>query len=304
MTGLLELRDIVRGFGGAAPVLNGVTLSVKREEIVGLLGRNGAGKTTLLHLAMGMLHPHAGTVRVFGLAPTEHPVAVKRRIGYVAEDQVLPPNACVADLLALHRTLFPSWDAALERQLIDRFALRDQSRKMRTLSKGEARQVALICAVCHRPELLILDEPAGGLDPAARREFLEISIQLLNREGASIIFSSHHMGDVERLGGRVALLDGGTMRLDAELDVLREQYCIAILPCVPGLDQAALARLPHCVRVRMIGHAFHVVFHGEPELVQRQLRDALGVVDAQCQRVPLEELFVALVGAERLEKAS
>ena len=304
MTVLLEWRDIVRGFGGAAPVLNGVTLSVKREEIVGLLGRNGAGKSTLLHLAMGMLHPHAGTVRVFGLAPMEHPVAVKRRIGYVAEDQVLPPNACIADLLALHRTLFPSWDAALERQLIDRFELRDQNRRMYTLSKGEARQVALICAVCHRPELLILDEPAGGLDPAARREFLETSIQLLNREGTSIIFSSHHMGDVERLGGRVALLDGGTMRLDAELDVLREQYCIAILPCVPGLDQAALARLPHCVRVRTIGHAFHAVFHGQPELVQRQLRDALGVVDAQCQRVPLEELFVALVGAERLEKAS
>jgi ABC-2 type transport system ATP-binding protein len=304
MTVLLEWRDIVRGFGGAAPVLNGVTLTVKREEIVGLLGRNGAGKTTLLHLAMGMLHPHAGTVRVFGLAPTEHPVAVKRRIGYVAEDQVLPLRAKICDLLSLHRTLFPSWDAALERQLMDRFGLRDQNRRMHTLSKGEARQVALICAVCHRPELLILDEPAGGLDPAARREFLETSIQLLNREGTSIIFSSHHMGDVERLGGRVALLDGGIMQLDAELDVLREQYSVAILPCAPGLEQATVARLPHCIRVRKVGHAFHAVFHGHPELVQRQLRDALGVVDAQCQRVPLEELFVALVGAERLEKAS
>jgi ABC-2 type transport system ATP-binding protein len=263
MTVLLEWRDIVRGFGGAAPVLNGVTLTVKREEIVGLLGRNGAGKTTLLHLAMGMLHPHAGTVRVFGLAPTEHPVAVKRRIGYVAEDQVLPPMAKICDLLSLHRTLFPSWDAALERQLMDRFGLRDQNRRMHTLSKGEARQVALICAVCHRPELLILDEPAGGLDPAARREFLETSIQLLNREGTSIIFSSHHMGDVERLGGRVALLDGGIMQLDAELDVLREQYSVAILPCAPGLEQATVARLPHCIRVRKVGHAFHAVFQHE-----------------------------------------
>lgn len=304
MSVLLELRDIVRGFGGAAPVLNGVSLSVKREEIVGLLGRNGAGKSTLLHVAMGMLHPHAGTVRVFGLAPTEHPVAVKRRIGYVAEDQVMPASAKISDLLALHRKLFPSWDAALERQLMDRFGLRDSGRRMHSLSKGEARQVALICAVCHRPELLILDEPAGGLDPAARREFLETSIQLLNREGTSIIFSSHHMGDVERLGGRVALLDGGTIKLDTQLDALREEYCVAVIPRAPGLDQAALARLPECLRVRADGDALHAVFHGQPETVLAQLRDAFGVMNAQCQRVPLEELFVELVGAERLEMAS
>ncbi len=304
MSELLALRDVVRGFGGGAPVLNGITLSVHREEIVGLLGRNGAGKTTLLQLAMGMLHPHAGTVRVFGLAPTAHPVAVKKRIGFVAEDQVLPPTAAIGDLFALHRKLFPSWDAALERQLTERFSLREPSRTVRTLSKGEARQVALICAVCHRPELLILDEPAGGLDPAARREFLETSIQLLNREGTSIIFSSHHMGDIERLGGRVVLLDGGTVRLDAELDALREQHCVAIIPRIPALDQAAIARLPHCLRVRMVGDAFHAVFHGQPNLVQWQLLDALGVANVRCERVPLEELFVELVGGERREKAS
>ena len=142
----------------------------------------------------------------FGLSPMTEPVAVKRRVGYVAEDQVLPPSARIAELLAFHRSLFPTWDDALERQLLDRFGLADRSRKIRVLSKGQARQVALVLAVCHRPELLILDEPAGGLDPAARREFLETSIQLLNQEGTSILFSSHHMGDVERLGGRVVLV--------------------------------------------------------------------------------------------------
>lgn len=304
MTELLELRDVVRGFGGPTPVLNGMTFSVHREEIVGLLGRNGAGKTTLLHLAMGLLHPHAGTVRVFGLDPIAQPVAVKQRIGYVAEDQVLPPGAAIGDVLALHRKLFPSWDAALERQLIDRFGLRDTSRRIRTLSKGEARQVALICAVCHRPELLILDEPAGGLDPAARREFLETSIQLLNREGTSIIFSSHHMSDVERLGGRVLLLDRGTMVVNAELDALREQYCVAIIPRGAGFDEAAIARLPQCLRVRAVGDAFHAVFNGDAYVVRGQLRDTLGAADARCERVPLEELFVELVGGDRTVRSA
>jgi ABC-2 type transport system ATP-binding protein len=174
-------------------------------EVVGIIGRNGAGKTTLIRIAMGMLFPNAGSVRVFGLSPTVDPVAVKKRIGYVAEEQVLPTGSSIAALIALHRYLFPAWDDELARELLDWFRLTVRA-KIGQLSKGEARQVALLCAVCHRPELLILDEPAGGLDPAARREFLETSIQLLNREGTAILFSSHYMNDVERLAGRVVLL--------------------------------------------------------------------------------------------------
>jgi len=139
---------------------------------------------------MGLLSTHGGSVRVFGVSPFDDPVAVKRRVGFVSEEQVLPPRSTIAELIAFHRYLFGRWDDALERQLLDRFALSPSSRIYR-LSKGQARQAALLCAVCHRPELLLLDEPAGGLDPVARREFLETSIQLLNREGTAILFSSH-----------------------------------------------------------------------------------------------------------------
>src|ERR1035437_5957175 len=130
MTPVLEFHDIVRSFRKGVPVLNGVSFGLRPGEVVGLLGRNGAGKTTLIHIAMGMLFPHAGTVRVFGLSPTEEPVAVKKRIGYVAEDQVLPVGSRIAELISLHRYLFPSWDQALERQLLDRFGL-DASSKIR-----------------------------------------------------------------------------------------------------------------------------------------------------------------------------
>ena len=304
MTAVLEFRDVTRAFGAAAPVLDGVSFAMQREEIVGLLGRNGAGKTTLIRIAMGMLFPHEGHVKVFGLSPMTEPVAVKRRVGYVAEDQVLPPSARIAELLAFHRSLFPTWDDALERQLLDRFGLADRSRKIRVLSKGQARQVALVLAVCHRPELLILDEPAGGLDPAARREFLETSIQLLNREGTSILFSSHHMGDVERLGGRVVLLDGGKVRLDRELDALREDHCVVILPRLRGIERARLEAAPECLRVRNLDSETHAVFQGAPETVRWQLQQSLGLVDVRCERVPLEELFVELVGGERLERGS
>src|SRR5260370_19812259 len=121
------------------------------------------------------------------------------RISYVAEDQVLPGGSSIGELIAFHRYLFPHWDEDLERQLLEQFGFAG-SERIRGLSKGQARQAALLCAVCHRPELLILDEPAGGLDPAARREFLEATILLLNREGTTILVSCHQMGDLARIG--------------------------------------------------------------------------------------------------------
>ncbi len=301
MTAILEFRDLVRGFKAGVPVLNGVSFALGEGEVVGLLGRNGAGKTTLIRIAMGMLHAQSGSVRVFGASPEEDPVAIKRRIGYVAEDQVLPPGSRISELTALHRFLFPRWDGALEAQLLERFGL-SPTQKIKQLSKGQARQVALLCAVCHRPELLILDEPAGGLDPAARREFLETSIQLLNREGSAILFSSHHMNDVERLGGRVILLDEGKVRLDEDLDGLREGLCVAMVPR-RAAEAATLERIPGCLRARAVFDDWHVVFRGTTEQVQEELHNALGVDSVRCSRVPLEELFIEMVGGERGEAA-
>jgi ABC-2 type transport system ATP-binding protein len=300
MTPVLDFRAIERSFKRNVPVLNGVTFAMEAGEVAALLGRNGAGKTTLIRIAMGMLFPHAGSVRVFGASPTVDPVGIKRRIGYVAEDQVLPPGSSIAELIALHRYLFPRWDGALERELLDRFALPPASR-IKHLSKGQARQAALLCAVCHRPDLLLLDEPAGGLDPAARREFLETSIQLLNREGTAILFSSHHMNDVERLGGRVILLDEGRVRLDEDLDRLREGVCVALVPRASADDPAALERVPGCLRVRPVFDDWHAVFRGEPGAVQAILVAVLGVNGIRCARVPLEELFIEMVGGNRGE---
>jgi len=205
---IVEFREVHRGYTRGVDILNGLTLGVEAGQVVGLLGRNGAGKTTLLRLAMGMLAPQSGQVRVFDLDPRRQAVEVKQRIGYVSEEQILPPFLRVGQVIDLHRGLFPTWDPALAGRLIERFDISARA-KIKTLSKGQARQVALLCAVAHRPELLLLDEPAGGLDPAARREFLETSIQLLNEEGTTILFSSHHMTDVERLADRIVMIDDG-----------------------------------------------------------------------------------------------
>jgi ABC-2 type transport system ATP-binding protein len=271
---------------------------VGQGEVVGLLGRNGAGKTTLIRQAIGLLRPQGGSVRAFGLSPTDRPVEVKKRIGYVAEDQVLPATSTVKELIEFHRFLFPEWDMGLERQLRDRFSMPSQAR-INTLSKGQARQVALLCAVCHRPELLLLDEPAGGLDPAARREFLETAIQLLNREGSAILFSSHQMSDVERIGARVVLIERGKVCLDRDLARIREDFCVAMVPRSALRDAAVLERAPGCLRVRSSFDSWHAVFEKPPEEVGVELSELLGVDGVHCVRMPLEDLFVEMVGGQR-----
>jgi ABC-2 type transport system ATP-binding protein len=298
MSAVLEYRNIRYGYG-TKTVLEGVDLSLQPGEVVGLIGRNGVGKTTLLKLGMGMLFPHGGEVRTFGVSPTEEPVPVKKRIGYVSEDQVLPQASTIADLIAFHQYLFPRWDEALQRQLLDRFGL-ELGRKMRHLSKGQAREVALLCAVCHRPELLILDEPAGGLDPATRREFLETSIRLLNEEGTAILFSSHHMGDVERIGGRVVLLDAGRILLDRDLTLLREQVCVAMIPRGANApDAESIQKISGCLRVRPVFDDWRAVMEASPEAAREHIRRALGINDVRCVPMPLEDLFIELTGSER-----
>lgn len=289
--------NIHRAYRRGQDVLHGVSFAVEPGEVVGLLGRNGAGKTTLLKIAMGMLEPQAGSVRIFGLDPREKPVEVKRRIGYVAEDQILPVHLRAREVVALHRGLFPTWDDDLARRLAERFQIPGDERIGR-LSKGQARQVALLCAIAHRPELLILDEPAGGLDPAARREFLETSIQLLNETGSTILFSSHYMSDVERVAGRVVLIHEGRLLIDRELDQLREEHCVALIPSGPRSRREAILALPGCLGVRERSDAMHAVFALGPADAAARIERELGIPGARCHSVGLEEMFIELVGGQ------
>ena len=294
---VLEFNDVHRAFVDGVDVLDGIGFSVEPGEVVGLLGKNGAGKTTLLNIAMGMIEPQQGTVRVFGLDPRRDSVEVKRRIGYVSEEQILPAFMSVEKVVELHRSLFPGWDDAMARELLERFGL-SPGVKIKTLSKGQARQVALVCAVSHKPELLILDEPAGGLDPAARREFLETSIRLLNVAGSTILFSSHHMTDVERMAGRVVMIHDGKLLLDSDLDGLREAHCLALVPRNGGVDPAKVLDLEACVGGRTRSEAIHAIFRLEPAACESYLTRELGIHGARCATVGLEEMFVELAGAE------
>jgi ABC-2 type transport system ATP-binding protein len=292
---ILEFNDIYRAYRPGKAVLDGVTFTLDAGDVVSLLGRNGAGKTTLLHIAMGMLEPQRGSVRVFELDPRRDPIEVKRRVGFVSEEQILPPFLKVDEVIDLHRRLFPSWDDDLARRLSEQFQISPRAR-IKSLSKGQARQVALLCAVSHRPELLLLDEPAGGLDPLARREFLETAIQLLNEAGTTILFSSHYMSDVERLAGRIVMLHDHKVLVDNGLDQLREAFCVALVPHDPDITRERLLSVDGCMGVRHRADAMHAVFRLDAGTSQSLLEDELGIPGINCRPVALEEMFIELAG--------
>jgi ABC-2 type transport system ATP-binding protein len=293
----LEFSNIHRAYQRGIDVLKGLTFEVERGEVVGLLGRNGAGKTTLMRIAMGMIEAQQGSVSVLGMDPRKRALEVKRRVGYVSEDQILPPFLRISEVIDLHRQIFPTWDGDMAGGMIRNFGLPLASRVGR-LSKGQARQVALLCAVCHRPEVLLLDEPAGGLDPVARREFLETAINLLNAAGTTILFSSHYMNDVERLAQRVVLIHRGQVLVDRSLDDLREGHSVVLVPHGLNVTREDLVRLEGCLAARERADAIHAVFGLEPAGCGSLLRRRLGITEAKCLNVALEEMFIEMVGGQ------
>jgi ABC-2 type transport system ATP-binding protein len=218
---VIEMQGVRKAFGKKL-VLQGVDLSVPPGQTFAFLGRNGAGKTTTIRMLLGLLKPDQGHVRVLGLDPKTKPLEIRRRVGYVAEDQAMFGWMRVGQLLSFIAPFYPTWDAAWARELSDRFELPLKTR-VRHLSKGQGVRVALLLALAHRPELVILDDPTLGLDPIMRKEFLRDLVSHLQGERVSVFFSSHLLYEIEPVADSVVILDHGRVVRQAATEDLRAQ---------------------------------------------------------------------------------
>ena len=203
-------------------VLNGLDWQLLPGQVVGLLGRNGAGKTTLLEALLGLREPDAGTVSLFGQDAQHLDDATRARIGYVPQQSDLFEGFTPIQLLAYFKSFYPRWNAAKVEGLMSRWEIpREQA--IRKLSGGQKQRLSIIRALAHEPDLLVLDEPVASLDPAGRRDFLrELVGEVLDR-GATVVFSTHILSDLERVAFNVAFLTQGRIALQAPLDELLDQ---------------------------------------------------------------------------------
>jgi ABC-2 type transport system ATP-binding protein len=217
MTTAVEARGLGKQYGRRW-ALTDCTLTIPAGHVVGLVGPNGAGKTTLLNLATGMLEPTTGTIDVLGDRPASSPQQLAR-VGYVAQDTPTYAGLSVADHLRFGAHMNPGWDAALAQGRIKQLAL-DPQQKAGKLSGGQRAQLALTLAIAKRAELLILDEPIAGLDPLARREFLQILMEATAEQELSVVMSSHLVGDLERVADYLIVLVGSRVHVDGATDDL------------------------------------------------------------------------------------
>ena len=291
---VIEIRQLSRRFAEKV-ALEAVDLSVPKGAVLGLVGSNGAGKTTLIKHLLGLFRAQTGTVRVFGLDPVRDPAAVLGRTGYLSEDRDLPEWMRIGELLRYTAAFYPAWDDGYVQELVALFEL-DLGQKIRTLSRGQRAQTALLVALAYRPDLLLLDEPSSGLDPVVRRDILSAIVRTVADEGRTVVFSSHLLDEVERVADCVAMIHQGRIVLRDSLDNIKSGHCRVTI----RLDQPVHSppALPGAISQAGGPLEWSYLCNSPVDQVQAAIgRLSARIVD---QAVPtLDEIFVARVRSRR-----
>jgi ABC-2 type transport system ATP-binding protein len=219
MTPILECRDLSKSYGkGSRPALNHVNLKLQRGRIIGLLGPNGSGKTTLIKLANGLLSTNEGELLVDG-SPVG--IASRKIVSYLPERTYLNMGMTVQEIIVFFKDFYEDFQEERAYEMLSNLQI-DPSAKLKTLSKGTKEKVQLILVMSRNAGLYILDEPIGGVDPAARDYILNTIITNYN-ENATVLISTHLIADVESILDEVVFLRYGEVVLHAPVDAIREE---------------------------------------------------------------------------------
>ena len=223
----LSLRNVSTGYDPLRPVLRDVTLEAPKGSITGLLGRNGAGKTTLIHSALGLFETWRGRCELFGCEARNTPPQVRARIGFVPQELRHFHWLKVSGFLRLVGSFYDDWNADLVADMQRRWQLPDK--KISALSPGMRQRVAVLIAIGHQPDLLVMDEPAAALDPGARRDLLRLIGDMNADTQQTVVLLSHICSDIERICSDVAILHEGRIALHMGIDELKEDVrCVAV----------------------------------------------------------------------------
>ncbi len=268
--------------------LDGLNLRIAQGTVYGLLGRNGAGKTTAIKMLLGMAHPSFGRAEVLGEDAATLRPETRARIAYLAEGHPLYRRMTVGQAVRFTGAFYDRWNQPLVEQILDHFELAPR-RRISRLSRGQQAQVALALAVATDPELLILDDPTLGLDTVVRRDFLESLIQIIQRRGRTILFSSHILGDVERVADRVGIMIDGVLRVDCPTDHFKDSVRKIVLEFAG--EPPETPAVPRLVSCRKVGRKLEVVVVGFGAEHQ-QVFDSLGARRIELVDLNLEDAFI------------
>ncbi len=310
------LRKTYKSSRGDVEAVRGIDLDIPQGEFFGLLGPNGAGKSTTIGMLTTLVAPTGGSASVAGYDVVKDPVAVKRRIGVVTQNNTLDMQLTVSENLQFRSRFFglpASVAARRAAQLIDAFGLGDRRNAMADqLSGGQARRLLIARALVHKPDVLFLDEPTAGLDPQTRVNLWDI-LNVLHDSGQTVLLTTHYMEEAEALCDRVAVVDHGLILAQGTQEQLKEDAGAETIvtmrfeePIPPDFPQrSGLDRQPNVTRAEC-DDATLKVFSRDPEgllgeLVALGARHGLHVLDASEAKPSLETVFLTLTGREYRE---
>jgi len=287
---------------GSLQVLNGLSLNVERGEGYGFLGRNGAGKSTTIRMLMGITKADKGSVLLFGDDINRSLIPIRQRIGYVAQEQHFYPWMSPKAMGKFLKGFYPRWDKKRYIELLDRFEL-PLKRKSAVFSGGMKAKLALSVALASKPELLILDEPTAGMDPVARREFLDLVREEATQAGTTTFFSTHLIDDIESIASRIGIVENGQTIYDGSLNALSKGVVAYRIDTEHDY--------PNAVPGEFVSHALQVMQHTKspqhrtlvlkfPDDVPADLPLNLGW---RVHPMSLEDIFISVVAGTNQEQS-
>jgi len=293
---VIDMRELRKSFDGVR-ALDGLSLTVPRGSIYALLGPNGAGKTTAIKILLGLVHATSGTARVFDL-PVDSPeasVEIRRRTALVTEDKDLFDTITVGEIVRFTSRAVRSWRGELASQYLKMFDL-DAGRRIRTLSRGARTKLALLLALCRRCELLILDEPTAGLDPAAIEQLLQAVVHHVAADGVTVCFSSHQLSEVEQIADHIAIVNRGRAVLTGALDDLRAD-CRRIQLVFDTDAPSVTFQAPGVTRIARGGRVLSVFVRAGADAVIEEAR-AWNPTSVEVVPLTLKDIFLEAVNTE------
>jgi ABC-2 type transport system ATP-binding protein len=284
---VLAVHELVKELGGRR-ILKGISAQAEAGQVIGLLGKNGAGKSTLIELVLGFAIPTAGNCRVFGEESARMSAACKARIGFVPQQDELVSLMTGEQHLALTASFHQHWDRALVQRLAREWEV-PLDRRTGVLSGGERQKIATLMALGHRPEFLVMDEPASGLDPVARRQFMLTILEIAADAGRTILYSSHIVSDIERVASHLWIMREGEMAWQGELDQLKES--VVRLHLRADQDLPTRLALPGQIHGRIIGRSATFVVRDWHNERQAEF-EALTGAAIEVETLGLEDIFL------------
>ncbi|GAA4013502.1 ABC transporter ATP-binding protein [Allokutzneria multivorans] len=283
---LIESESLEKRYGGGTLALADLTVSIE-PGVVGLVGANGAGKSTLIKLALGLIAPTAGRIRVLGLDPLTDVEQVRSQVGYMPEHDCLPPDMTAAEFVT-HMGRMSGLPAATARERASE-TLRhvglyeERYRAIGGYSTGMKQRVKLAQALVHDPELLLLDEPTNGLDPEGRQAMLGLVQRIGTEFGISVVVCSHLLGEIERICTSLVAIEGGRLLRSDSLSAMTQQSGVLAVEVDERADELVARLTAAGLDVRVQGRELLVRF--DDDLTYDVIRDAVVDLDVSLHRL-------------------